>query len=1118
MKKLFLVLLGFLSIGVVRSQDVHPPSADAMSVIRQATIGINHYTGASGISIPLGGVAGRELGVSVALNYNSFGHRVQDIASSEGLGWSLSAGGSITRIVRGLPDDQEDGFCTPDKEDEEPDLFFFSFMGRSGKFVLDAQGQPVLFPFQPISIKPGICRTENSNSWEIIDENGIIYQFGLTSSAREVVSSIIIDNSKPAVSYVSTWLLSKVISPNRTDELSFSYNTGNYSFLNYLFSKDDGPCAEDTAIKDQSSNIYVGSRYLETIVSSGGTVHFSWNNYREDLSGGKSLSEVRILNIEQEVVSKLKFSYSYFGNCQEQICKRLRLDAIHDIQSIPLYTFDYNTAFSLPARDSKSIDYLGLYNSYTGDEWIPNLSAVYPGATRNPDGSTMQADLLTTINNRGGGYSTFYYEPNSGYRDGVFEPTISGNRIYLQVNADGMGNTQRTFYKYLVEGSTTQSSGILFRKPIFGYIRQVNGVTSFLTRLSHSQNEIFDLNGAHVGYSRVEEVIEGKGKSIYEFTNYDEHPDIDPFGDATGSEPPFVSVTSKFWERGNMSKVTVEDIDGRILSREIYEYDFNHPEKASASGRKRLPLKIKQEPGCYQNGLQGTYQIISKPFTLKKKISMVYDQMDPANEKKNSATEEYFYDSNNYQLLRSVTYNSADTTEQYHSALKYASSTAYTSTGLNACLNAYNNCYQNCAVGDDSCVETCYSTFMSCVSSNSSDARTKVISAIKAKKAINTVIERRNYLTRTSQPLVELGTSVSLYRFDGPESKWIVPDTRWQSGKGSSGLTVVNATGFFIMPSNFQLIHSYDAYESTNGRLIQETARDGTVKAYDYVHNNTLVGSTTINPGPNAMTSSSEFIPMVGVTKDVDVNNRSSSVEYDLLGRERLVRDHENNIIQRIRFHTKDEIPNLVIKSSLSDGLVGQNITFFLEDIFIPTGGEAGFIWDMGNGTVYEDDRESVTMSFNAPGMYSVKVVMSTNEYDPVIKTLPFMVSESLDISVCADGPQSIDLCGITPVSYGSCTATNTSPYNNTDFYANFTLPSTAGCVGLYTYQWQYKEFTESEWTTLTYTDSYMTFPAFINTEGNYQVRCTVTDGCGNTDIAYSHMTYYKSDTSCSVE
>lgn len=1114
MRKVFWAFLVFFSAGLAKGQDVHPPSPDALALIRQATVAVNYYNGVPGISIPLASISGRELGASVGLSYNAFGHRVQDIASSEGLGWTLSAGGSISRMVRGLPDDQQDGFCTPDKEDTEPDLFFFSFLGRTGKFVLDDLGQPVTLPYQALRIKPGICRTPNSNTWEIIDENGVIYQFGMTTSERETISSRIVDNSQPGVNYVSTWYLSKVISPNGTDVLNFHYGTGTFSYVNYLYSKDDGPCAGSTLARDRSSKVTVNARYLQSIESSGGTIQLTWNNYREDLTGGKSLKEIKVVNVENEVVSKLRFSYSYFGACQDQKCKRLKLDKIFDYQSVPLYSFSYNSAVSLPARDSKDIDNLGLYTNYGNVDWIPYHSAAYPGASRISNTDAMQADLLTSIDQRGGGYSSFFFEFNRGYFGSELKSLVSGNRIYLRVSGNGTGNIQRTFYKYVKAGSSPQSSGIVFRQPIFGTISTGSGgALALLRRLSHANNEIFDINGTYVGYSRVEEEIEGKGKRIYEFTNYDQYPDTDPAGNAESGEPPFVSVTSRFWERGNLLKTTVLDLTGRKISEEEYQYDFTHPDKRVISGEKKLVIAHTCSGTPYE--LTGTYQMISKPFTLKKKIASVYDQIDPANSKKISTVDEYTYNLTTMQLTGVTSYNSADPTEKYSTQTKYATSTSYGTTQLDACLSTYLTCYQNCPVGDASCQQTCYSNFLSCLSTNSSDERSKAIFVLKAKGAINTVIEQRAFLTRDPSVLVELGTGVNLFRLEGTGDKWVVPDAHWQSEKGSSGLTTIGATGYFNLPSNFRLIHTFNEYDASDGVLLRETSRDGTVAVYTYVHNNTLVGTTTVQPGSSSLTTSSEYIPSVGVTKSVDVNSRSVNYEYDLVGRQRLVRDHDENIIQRIRHHSKDETPNILIHSSIPQALAGQSVTFSLEDIFVPTGGEVGFAWDMDNGTVYDDDRLSATVSYPNPGIYSIKVVMTSNEFAPVTKQLDFLVSTPLQITLCADGPQEIDICGQGGTYFGSCTVNNTSPSDYTQFKANFSSPTSTGCTGVYTYQWQYRKVGDSVWTNMSEIGSTMNFPGLWNIEAYYEVKCTVTDGCNNTFTASSYMNYYKSNPSC---
>jgi len=251
MKKILAVIIGYFLLGDTMGQGYIGPSPNATAVMRQANVGVSHYTGTPNISIPLAELSGRELGVSASLSYNSFGHRVQDVASSEGLGWTLAAGGMITRVVRDKVD--ESGFCSAEnlKGDKEPDLFIFSFMGRSGKFVLDSLGVPLLLPYQDLKIIPGMCG--NGYIWEIIDESGTRYQFGVNEDALERTTRI--SSASPTETFISTWYLSKVISLNDTDEMHFSYVSSTVRYFNYFFTKENGSYSYDTTILSLVSNL-----------------------------------------------------------------------------------------------------------------------------------------------------------------------------------------------------------------------------------------------------------------------------------------------------------------------------------------------------------------------------------------------------------------------------------------------------------------------------------------------------------------------------------------------------------------------------------------------------------------------------------------------------------------------------------------------------------------------------------------------------------------------------------------------------------------------------------------------------------------------------------------------
>lgn len=169
------------------------------------------------------------LSSSVSLNYNSgTGLKVNAVASDEGQGWDLLAGGMISRMQVGEPDDQKpkDGaiddltkyppgylyntvpinqgcpqaltsypiFSAKNKvykannqvaADRELDYFSFQFNGRTGLFVLNKNGTGISLGDNKLKI--WYARNENAannnirttiDTFYIQDENGLIYAFG----------------------------------------------------------------------------------------------------------------------------------------------------------------------------------------------------------------------------------------------------------------------------------------------------------------------------------------------------------------------------------------------------------------------------------------------------------------------------------------------------------------------------------------------------------------------------------------------------------------------------------------------------------------------------------------------------------------------------------------------------------------------------------------------------------------------------------------------------------------------------------------------------------------------------------------------------------------------------
>ena len=74
-------------------------------LIAQGEIPVNLYTGTPNIEIPIWNLTHKDLSEPISLVYNAKGVKLQESNSRFGISWDVRAGGSITREVRGLPDD-----------------------------------------------------------------------------------------------------------------------------------------------------------------------------------------------------------------------------------------------------------------------------------------------------------------------------------------------------------------------------------------------------------------------------------------------------------------------------------------------------------------------------------------------------------------------------------------------------------------------------------------------------------------------------------------------------------------------------------------------------------------------------------------------------------------------------------------------------------------------------------------------------------------------------------------------------------------------------------------------------------------------------------------------------
>lgn len=465
---------------------------------------VNLSTGGVNISIPVYTIQIGEINVPISLDYNVNNISVNGTSSNIGLGWSLNAGGVVSRNTLGVPDEVGYGFMnTSDKLhliyngtkteselslleaammrndlDFQADIFHYSSPSFQGKFAYNQ----VENKFNQIPLSDNkISYTINSSKiseWLITNNLGIKYYYGLDDVSKEaMVMNSHSGNSIPPNSNIpqhfNCWYLSK-IEDTKGNIVIFEYD--------YVIKPGEG----SIFIKNVSKGIDVKSPnkyseggfnisehreiYLKKIKFNNGEVEFILSDQiREDLQGSKSLIEIKVTNINQEIIKQFKLIQNYFlsdtsssiggittsefGLPASNFTKRLKLEKVEDIigddESL-FYEFTYNSK-NLPPKFSTSQDFWGKYNCEKNNSLLP-LTILGNGQTigdadRSVDEDCALASTLKSIKFPTGAETHYEFESNvisnwdSAHGFDQFEDT--------QINFNLMSNRPECVYSAL---------------------------------------------------------------------------------------------------------------------------------------------------------------------------------------------------------------------------------------------------------------------------------------------------------------------------------------------------------------------------------------------------------------------------------------------------------------------------------------------------------------------------------------------------------------------------------------------------------------------------------------------------------------------------------------------
>jgi hypothetical protein len=481
MKKFALVLACFTALGLKAQHNnfnqspVKPMSPDATQFIRYGDIPMDYSTGVPNITIPLHTIISGKISLPIDMSYNASGIKVLDIASTVGLGWSLNAGGLISRTVLGTDDQlnkpkaflsssqalaektqcfsnlsfacvltQEEKFKDAFNlfKETQSDRFFYSFNGRSGVFRTDYEtGIAKTIPYSALKVSTG---TNNAGPYTITAEDGTKYIF----EQPEFSASLPFNPG-----YNSSYYLTKIESADLTQSINIYYKNDDLvgqiikSYQIERIHIDRFPPLIETKLNVQGYAQTSVPVMPDSITSANETVIFEYIADRPDPRKSR-LKKIKILNrFTREIIKIVELQHSYFGTAAANN-RRLRLDNVYVKDNANTtgqqYGFSYNGTPLPPyyqyvgiaggaSAEHFNVDYWGYYNGADatsllpkeffepiydpalappgGVYFTPQDQALY-GGNRNPNPATAQACILTEITYPTGGKTSFEYELN----------------------------------------------------------------------------------------------------------------------------------------------------------------------------------------------------------------------------------------------------------------------------------------------------------------------------------------------------------------------------------------------------------------------------------------------------------------------------------------------------------------------------------------------------------------------------------------------------------------------------------------------------------------------------------------------------------------------------------
>jgi hypothetical protein len=489
---------------------------------QNSIVSVNPLTGAGNVVIPIYTVSNGQISVPISISYSGNGIKPKDVEGTAGMGWQLNAGGQVSRVVKGIPDD-----CTkdnsgaamlgwmsasnagatyasafsilnnvpscsngasdisninsyiPTNDDTEPDMFYVNAPGLSCQMVYDRSGSapafhPVNYQDMVISYTTNGGTGNNASeiaSFTITNNQGIKYVFSAAESVTETVKSG--TNSYfnrhytqyvNGITYADSWSLASITDANGNG-ITLSYNTASARYsrdpVELFIAGSSTQSVQYIDLQTVTPQVLDAVNITNNNSNPTSYLSLTWNTPQNTQTGQTYISTIQVLGRYMQFT--YNNAYMAYGNYSRAFLTNFNDEGC----GTPInYNFAYNglnTATNttlLADSTSNQIDYWGFYSGGASS------STLLPNEYVNPSTSGYPRYVIGATSSPGSAYT--YNLPNGSNR-AVTSTTVAYGSLSKITNAQG-GSTNIVYepnqYYDAPSASNIQGGGIRVKQLI----------------------------------------------------------------------------------------------------------------------------------------------------------------------------------------------------------------------------------------------------------------------------------------------------------------------------------------------------------------------------------------------------------------------------------------------------------------------------------------------------------------------------------------------------------------------------------------------------------------------------------------------------------------------------